>query len=405
MLSNALEAARRIAASPFVARLRQGLASFSPLGRAVAATSVVAWVVAAATGWREFAVLAGISLVLAVVALASTLGKDELEVELSLAQHRVVVGEAAVGKVMTTNGTGRRASSTVMEVPVGRAVVTLGVPGLSSGESHEDVFVIAADKRAVLEIGPARTVRGDALGLARREVVWTGMTTLFVHPKTVSLPGTTSGWMRDMEGQARTDLSSSDVVFHALRDYVPGDDRRHIHWKTYARTGQLMVRQFVDSRKSELGLVLSTRLAEYSSPEEFEIAVSVVGSLGLSALAEQQEVVCVAGKEALPAFNRQRLLDGLADVECDDREPDVLTAVQRGRVHTKRASVVLVVSGGVVNPAVLRAAADRCGSHARVIAIQVAAGHAPSSRQIGLHTLLTLGSLNDLYRLTRTLVA
>ena len=35
----------------------------------------------------------------------------------------------------------------------------------------------------------------------------------------------------DVEGVASEKLTSSDVSFHALRDYEPGDDRRAVHWR------------------------------------------------------------------------------------------------------------------------------------------------------------------------------
>ena len=397
--------AESLATSPRTRRGVAALRAFSPLGKLIAAAGAVCWLVAILTGWREFAVLAGTCLVLVVVAAVSTLGKDSLEVTLALAQHRVVVGEGAVGTIVAKNTSGIRSTSTIMEVPVGKGAAVMVIPGLDAGASHEDVFVIPANRRAVLEVGPAKTVRGDALGLARRELVWTSATTLFVHPRTIKLPGAASGWIKDMDGQSRNDLSSSDVVFHTLREYVPGDDQRHIHWKTFARTGDLMVRQFVDTRKSQLAMVLSCKAREFTDADEYELAVSVVASLGLSAIREQQELVCIGGRAVLPAFSEQRLLDGLAGVDLGEDEPDVIDTVQHAKSRMRRSSVVLVVSGGRVNPAVLRAAADRCGAHARVVAVQVHTGSAPHSRQIGMHTLLTIGSLQDLQRLTRTLAA
>ena len=71
-----------------------------------------------------------------------------------------------------------------------------------------------------------------------------------MHPLLVSLAGASSGLLRDLEGQATRDLSDSDLSFHALRDYVAGDDRRYIHWRTTARRGSLMVKQFEDTRRT-----------------------------------------------------------------------------------------------------------------------------------------------------------
>ena len=113
-------------------------------------------------------------------------------------------------------------------------------------------------------VGPVRSVRGDPLSLLRRELVWTDATELFVHPRTVPLQGSAAGFIRDLEGQVSRSLTNSDVAFHALRGYVPGDDRRYVHWRTSARTGTLMVRQFEETRRSHLLVALSTAAGDYT---------------------------------------------------------------------------------------------------------------------------------------------
>ncbi|BAS08086.1 conserved hypothetical protein [Arthrobacter sp. Hiyo4] len=121
-------------------------------------------------------------------------------------------------------------------------------------------------------------------------MLWTEPEDLFVHPKTVALAGSAAGFIRDLEGMPTTDLSSADVSFHALRDYVPGDDRRHIHWKTTARTNKLMVRQFEETRRAHLAISLSINTDEYASEQEFEMAISAAASIGRQAIREQREL-------------------------------------------------------------------------------------------------------------------
>ena len=101
-------------------------------------------------------------------------------------------------------------------------------------------------------------MRGDPLGLVRRTVRWTDVTELFVHPRTVSLESLGAGLLRDLEGETTQDLSMSDLAFHALREYQPGDDRRYIHWRSSAKAGRLLVRQFLDTRRSHLSVVVDT---------------------------------------------------------------------------------------------------------------------------------------------------
>ena len=127
---------------------------------------------------------------------------------------------------------------------------------------REELFQVPTHRRAVIIAGPARSVRGDQLGLLRRSVEWSEPVELFVHPKTVRLHATAAGLVRDLEGQVSNRITNNDLAFHALRPYVPGDDRRYVHWRTSARIGQLMVRQFQETRRSQIVLALTTRQVE-----------------------------------------------------------------------------------------------------------------------------------------------
>ncbi|MFX4505177.1 DUF58 domain-containing protein, partial [Acinetobacter baumannii] len=80
------------------------------------------------------------------------------------------------------------------------------------------------------------------MGLLRREHAFDDVHDLFVHPRTVALPSTSAGLVRDLEGNATRRLVDADMSFHAIREYVPGDSRRQVHWKSTAKTGRLMVR-------------------------------------------------------------------------------------------------------------------------------------------------------------------
>lgn len=52
--------------------------------------------------------------------------------------------------------------------------------------------------------------------------------------------------------------TGSSLEFMDYRDYVPGDDLRHVDWRAYARTDQLKVRLFREETAPSLDLVLDT---------------------------------------------------------------------------------------------------------------------------------------------------
>jgi uncharacterized protein (DUF58 family) len=63
-------------------------------------------------------------------------------------------------------------------------------------------------------------------------------------------------------GQTRSLPSPSPMAqteFHGLRPYRPGDSPRHVHWRTSARRGELMVREYEDWPNDDLTVILEAR--------------------------------------------------------------------------------------------------------------------------------------------------
>ncbi|HEY8590446.1 MAG TPA: DUF58 domain-containing protein [Naasia sp.] len=395
-----------------LARAWRALASvITPLGWSLLAVVAIAFPVGYLAGWGELAVVAWASTVLLLLAGLFLLGSHAHSVELRMPHNRVVVGEPAVGGVTVHNPSKRRRLGATIEVPVGAGLLELPLPSLPAGGSFEDAFTVPTSRRGVLRVGPVRTVRADPLGLIRREHVWPGSLELFVHPKTVPVPATSTGLVRDLEGQVTRDITSSDVSFHALRDYRSGDDRRYIHWKSTAKTGVHMVRQFEETRRSHLIVALSLSAADYETEEQFELAVSVAGSLGVRAIRDARTVSVVVS-ERTPDFAKRkllavrplailspaRLLDDLARVET---APAALGLVDLARVTSDQvtgASVAFLVLGSTATPAQLRGAAAAFPVGVEVVAVVCDPGYSPSLRRIGELSVLTIGYLEDLQK-------
>jgi uncharacterized protein (DUF58 family) len=65
--------------------------------------------------------------------------------------------------------------------------------------------------------------------------------------------------------------------FTALREYRPGDPVRHIHWRSFARLGEPVVKEFQDEFFTRYALVLDT-FGDELPEAAFETAVSVAAS-------------------------------------------------------------------------------------------------------------------------------
>ncbi|MEX0869702.1 MAG: DUF58 domain-containing protein, partial [Nitriliruptoraceae bacterium] len=312
---------------------------------------------------------------------------------------RVVVGEQAVARVSARSGNRRRASGGRIEVPVGVGTAVFDVPTITEQATWEDSFIVPTNRRAVITVGPARAVTADPLGAAQRDIVSGSQTELYVHPLTVNLPSLSSGWMRDLEGQTTNDLSPSDVAFHTLREYVPGDDRRHIHWRSSAKIGTLMVRQFVDTRRSQIGLALPLSPDVWDDEDTFELGVQVIGSLGRTAILDGQAVQAVAGRRTLAVHTGQRLLDELAAVDPDETEPGLEDFVRSAAAALDGSSITVIATGEAADHAELRRQCERFGHSTKVVTVTVAPGQEPQRRTVGRVTMLTVGDLDGLVRL------
>lgn len=371
----------------------------SPIGWAVLATTVIAWLVGWQLGWREPMVLSAACLLLIVMSLVFLIGRATLRVNLILQPRRVSVGAPAAGQVAVTNVSPRRMWPIRLELRVGAAVARFNLPSLASGRQHDELFVIPTSRRAVVEVGPARTVRGDPLGLLRREVAWTGVTELFVHPRIVGLDPLGSGLLRDLEGQSSNDISMSDLAFHTLRDYAAGDDRRYIHWRTSARTGQLMVRQFVDTRRIHATMVVDGDPASYATEEEFELALSAAGSIAVRAIQDEQQASIIASHEVVADGTIQQILDGLTRADFgDERLATLAGQVLRTAPDT---SIAILISGSVPEFSVVRRAAAAIPVEIDTVALRVDPAGDPGMTTVGNLTVLSLRALNDLPALMR----
>ena len=154
----------------------------------------------------------------------------------------------------------------------------------------------------------------------------------------------------------------------ALRPYVPGDELRHLHWKATARTGQLMVREYVDPAQPWCVVVLDTR-RDVLDADAFEAAVEIVASV-LWAAAEQDRPVRLAttGGLVLDVRSGTTGLRAAADQLCLVAQ-DTATALDLATVGARLGDGWFVHVGGPPGEAV----AVQAARYAEAIAFDVSA--------------------------------
>ena len=384
----------RVQALPGNEGVARWLGALTPVGWAVIAAMLAGTVAALAFGWLEGFIVAVMGLVALVVAVASVASPSPLSVSLRMKNDRIVAGQVAVGRVRVVNESGRRSGSTLVEVTIGRGSGEFLVPPISGNGTWNESFSVMTKRRGVINVGPARTVRMDGLGLLRRVRSWDDPILVHVHPPTVRFSFDATGMQMDVEGVASEKLTSSDVSFHALRDYEPGDDRRAVHWPSTARFGRLIVRQFEETHRSHHMVLLDTRVDAWDR-RSFETAVSVAASLALAGSGEARTVSMHTADEWIPTGSPMAMLDALSEMETSTRS-EFAGIVRRCIMERGGISVLSIVVGAGVDDEEAARLANIAPVDVIVSVIRVVPGRARRRRKITRGVIIDCPSLEDL---------
>jgi uncharacterized protein (DUF58 family) len=184
----------------------------------------------------------------------------------------------------------RSGAATIVDTCDGQSA-RVSVPPLPADSVDRVHGAIPTTRRGVFEVGPYEIERVDPFWLSVGSRQDDRVSLVTVHPKIYDLQGPT-GSARVVENESVLRRTMTDPMsgFVSMREYVPGDDPRLIHWPTTAHTGQLMVREHVEVRRPEFTVVLDTAEA-VASPNDFEEAVDVAATLAVHAIRVGLEVV------------------------------------------------------------------------------------------------------------------
>jgi uncharacterized protein (DUF58 family) len=134
-------------------------------------------------------------------------------------------------------------------------------------------------KRGYLRFAGVTVLQSDPLGLYRSTLKFAAAQSVLILPKQYALQGVRlAGGRKYHQGgvSLASQVGDSDE-FVALRDYRSGDPLKKIHWKSWARTGKPVVKEYADEFFTRHALVLDTFADEGGIV--FEEAVAVAASL------------------------------------------------------------------------------------------------------------------------------
>jgi uncharacterized protein (DUF58 family) len=328
----------------------------------VLACAVVLYLLGLLLGLPLLRALAGCAAGALLVAVVPILGRLRPAVTRSVHPDRVQRGVAAVAELVVGNDSSVRQPAFLARDKVGGELREVPVRSLPPGGSARYRYELPTDRRGRIEVGPLSVERSDLLGLARARGEIGQAAQLWVYPRRHPVRLSPAGRSRHHhEGEAPLIPVRGSMDLRSLREYVVGDELRHLHWKATARTGQLMVREYVDPAQPWCVIVLDTR-AHMLTPDAFEEAVEVVASiLWESCEQDRPSRLCTTGGLRTDtvggAAGVRELLDQLCLVTQEDRA-DV--ALDLTRLAGARGDGWFAYVGGA-DPVELRTTARRFG--------------------------------------------
>jgi len=225
-------------------------------------------------------------------------------------------------------------------------------------ESKVFAYVLKPARRGRFEFGRVAVRLRSRLGLVWREE-WAGeAAAVKVYPnvrRAREAELKALGARSLVAAQRRAAWRGEGRDFESLREYVPGDELRHVSWSATARRGRLTTRQYQIERDQTVLVALDAgRLMTARIERETKFDTAIHAALALMSAARRagdQAGLLVFGRRVRsyvpPSKGREQLehvLEALHAVEPELIEPSYTRAFQFVAANCKRRSLVVLLT-------------------------------------------------------------
>jgi uncharacterized protein (DUF58 family) len=340
--------------TPRAIAARPGAVHLTAAGALSAIVSAGLLAAAYLLGYPRLGVLGTAGLVALAVSALAVSYRPDLEMSRDVFPVRVTRNAEPAVALLTVRNRSRWAVGQVdVREAFGDLELPVAVPYLPRGARREIAYQLPTDRRGVHTVGPLTWQRSGSFGFFRRQQTAGERLTLYVHPVTHPMPLGAALRAQRWDSATSDAAPEGTITFHRLREYLPGDDLRLIHWRSSARLDTLMVRHNIDVSAPQTTVLLITDPAAYPRPELFEEAVEVAASAvigsasaGLPVRLWTSQGTSLAGRGG---HDDPRLfLDFLAGLAADAGVGVVETA---GRLEQADPGGILVVAAGRLSDA------------------------------------------------------
>ncbi len=156
-------------------------------------------------------------------------------------------------------------------------------------------------------------------------------------------------------GRYHSTFKGRGMEFTDIREYVPGDDIRNIHWNVTARLGHPYIKQFTEERELTILIAVDvSRSHAFGTRQRFksELAAELVALLAFASLKNNDKVGMLLFSEKIEKYipprksksHMLRLVRDILEFQPERTQTNIDNALQYiNRVQKKRA-IVFVIS-------------------------------------------------------------
>lgn len=337
-------------------------------GSILAVTAILLIAAGVSADYPEIVALGVCAATLLLAAAVWTSRKPRVRAERQLSRRRVREGQSICCRLVVRNESTRPSPELEIVDDSAEQPVRLALTSLRGSSTEELEYQLPTRRRGVYTSLPPAVGLADPIRLMRRARRDGKAETYYVHPSYREIPGFGTGGPLDIDGEALVPRRDG-AAFYALRPYVPGDERRLIHWPSYAKTGEPVVRHLSAPDAPECLVVLDTD-GELYAEGRFEEAVRLTASLCVSALASGARLTLRTVADAQLRCSRRsepaEPLDFLSGVDIERRKISWRQAV----AGETRWSSAVVVSGALAEEDVRELAALASGAPAMIVQLR-----------------------------------
>jgi uncharacterized protein (DUF58 family) len=267
------------------------------IGTAVASAALVG--IGAGLNYPELVQIGAAGMGAVILSAGLAWRRPRVNVRVHLPDSVLLDGDAPRLMVALMNRSRWRCFATQLRMRVGNVPVTIELGAVDAGAHVDHTPPLPPFRRGVYPISAATLQYRDPFDFARSNHIVGAPALLYVYPRTSVVPPMSAGGPEDLDGRPLLNATAGGDAFYSLRDYLPGDSWRKIHWPSTARRATIMVRHTTIPEETAHAVVIDTNRALYDDEDRFEQAIRIAASVCQATVRAGHSLLLVASTRSV----------------------------------------------------------------------------------------------------------